>query len=447
MAIKIKQQITTKLLNNNNNIKITTMNPKTLTTTTTTKLWSQPKPDFKQKLLEYRHDLHKHPEIAFEEHRTAQVIAERCEKLGLKVKRNIGITGVVATLVGEQQQSFSSSSSSPKRTVGLRADIDALPMTDEGNVPWKSINAGRAHTCGHDGHTTMLLGAAEVLTSIKSKFSGTIHFIFQPAEEGKGGALRMMEDGLFTEFPCDRIFAMHNWPSLATGVVDVQSGPRMASADNFELHIRAKGGHAAMPHHTPDPIVAASHMVLALQTLASRWTDPVDPIVVSICQFHGGSANNVIPSGVRLGGTVRCFSKELREALPGKMKEIISSVAATFGVSASLEFDLDGFAPTVNSPEATEIARRAAMKTVGVHNVSHKCKPSMGAEDFGKMLESRPGCYVWFGAGINHAGLHEATFDFNDDLLIPGVELFANMALESLSTPVVSTTSTTMEER
>lgn len=306
-------------------------------------------------------------------------------------------------------------------------------MVEEGRVPHRSTILGKAHMCGHDGHTTMLLGAAELLASARDEFAGTVHFIFQPAEEGKGGAIEMIKDGLFEEHPCDEVYAIHNWPSLREGVVDVQPGARMASADNFEVEVRAQGGHAGMPHTTPDPIVAAAAMIQALQTISSRWVNPVDPVVVSVTKVHGGSANNVIPSVVTFGGTMRCFSTELRRALPERVKHVVASVASTFGVSATVEVEDPGFSPTINDPAAAAVAKRAALRTVGELNVSTTAKASMGAEDFSDMLLERPGCYVWLGAGLDSPGLHDPTFDFNDGLLVVGAELYANMALESLS--------------
>jgi len=397
-------------------------------------------PGFAERLLAVRHDIHRHPELAFEEVRTARLVAERLERLGLdSVTRGVGRTGVVGTLVGRgagpaprHEHVAPGRARPPVRSVGLRADMDALPMEEEGGVAYRSAEPGKAHMCGHDGHTAMLLGAAELLAQERERFSGVVHLIFQPAEEGKGGAAAMLGDGLFATHPCEEVYAIHNWPGLPVGVVDVQPGARMASADNFDVELRARGGHAAMPHLTSDPVVAAAAVVTALQTIASRWTHPVDPVVVSVTKIHGGSAHNVIPSRVHLAGTVRCFSNELRDALPGKMRSLVAAVAESYGVGAALAFEDAGFAATVNDAGAAERALRAAARTVGRDHVSTSCKASMGAEDFSEMLRHRRGAYVWLGAGVDVPGLHDPRFDFNDELLVVGSELYANMALEAL---------------
>lgn len=387
---------------------------------------------FKQlapRLKEIRRDIHRHPETSFQEFRTQKLIAAKLQEFGLQtVHTGLATTGVVGTIRGTLQ--------GQARTVGLRADIDALPMHEEGNPGHKSTVPGKFHGCGHDGHTTMLLGASKYLQEHRHEFSGDVHVIFQPAEEGDGGAKVMMEDGLFERFPCEQVFAMHNWPGLKQGVVDVQPGPRMASNDNFDITLEGNGGHAAFPHLCSDPIVAASAVIMAIQSLVSRNNNPVDPLVISVTQFQieGSKAYNVIPAKVKVMGTMRCFSPQIRKDLPKKFNNLVQQVALGYDCRANIKWHDLGFPPTVNDVHASQVARLAALQTVGSDGmVSDTCPASMGAEDFSYMLEQKPGAYVFLGAGESSPALHHPTFDFNDALLPVGAELFVNMALQSLA--------------
>ena len=369
-------------------------------------------------LIRLRRELHAHPELAFEEHRTAAIVAERLEALGIETHRGIGRTGVVGVLRAGDSA----------RAIGLRADMDALPMTERNTFAHRSLHAGRMHACGHDGHTTMLLGAAEQLVGERN-FDGTVYLIFQPAEEGEGGAPAMIDDGLFERFPMDAVFGMHNWPGLAAGSFAVHAGPVMACADRFDIEIRGKGAHAAMPQQGVDPLVAGAALVQALQGVVSRVIDPLDAVVLSITQFHAGEAYNVIPDRASLCGTVRAFRPEVQTQVEESMQRICAGVAAAFGAQVSVEYRR-GYPPTVNTPAEAARCAEVAARVVGVSHVIRDARPSMGAEDFAFFLREKPGAYVWIGNGPGEGGctLHNPHYDFNDEIIPQGVAYWVQLA-------------------
>ncbi|HJV26150.1 MAG TPA: M20 aminoacylase family protein [Aromatoleum sp.] len=371
------------------------------------------------RLVEIRRDIHAHPELAFAEHRTAELVAAHLERLGLEVHRNVGGTGVVGTL----------RSGRGLRAIGLRADMDALPIQERNEFLHKSRHQGCMHACGHDGHTTMLLGAAEVLAA-HPDFDGTVHFVFQPAEEGEGGADAMVNDGLFDRFPMESIFGLHNWPGLPAGQFAVHPGPVMASADRFDIEIRGHGAHAAMPHLGTDSIVAGAALVQAIQSIVSRTLDPTDSAVVSVTQFHAGEAYNVIPDRAQLCGTVRAFSEAVQERVEASLQRLCDGVAAAQGVEIDLAYRR-GYPPTINTAdEAAVCAEAAAAVAGGAPGVITNARPSMGAEDFAYYLRHKPGCYVWLGNGPGEGGctLHNPHYDFNDEVMPVGVAYWVELA-------------------
>ena len=374
----------------------------------------------KEDMTEWRRDIHAHPEIAFEEVRTSDLVAEKLQEWGIEVHRGIAKTGLVGVLKGRD-------GSASGRTIGLRADMDALPMTEENDFPHKSRHAGKFHGCGHDGHTTMLLGAAKYLAETRN-FDGTVHFIFQPAEEGAGGGQRMVEEGLFDRFPCDEVYGAHNWPKLPAGEIAVAPGPIMAAADQFEVGIAAQGGHAAMPHLANDPVVMVAQMVMAFQTLVSRQADPLDSAVVSVTQVHVGSAYNVIAEDGWLCGIVRTFKPETQTMIELGLERIARGIAAAFGAEISYEYRR-GYPPTVNHAEQAATAARVAGLVVGDDKVHGDEDPVMGAEDFSFMLQRRPGAYLWLGQAGGPSGcmVHNPRYDFNDEILPVGASFFATM--------------------
>lgn len=369
-------------------------------------------------LTNIRRDIHAHPETAYEEQRTSALVASLLEGWKLEVHRGIGRTGVVGVL----------RNGTSSRIIGLRADMDALPIEEANDFAHRSRNAGVMHACGHDGHTAMLLGAAEYLATHRN-FDGTVVFVFQPAEEGNAGASSMIADGFFERFPVQAIFGMHNWPGVPVGRICINPGPVMASADRFDIVIRGHGGHAAMPHLTRDPIVAGAALVSALQAICARTTNPLDSVVVSVTQFHAGEAYNAIPGTAVLNGTTRALRHEVREATWKRMHEICQGIGSTFNVDISLR-RIEGYPPTVNTAEQAAQCRQAAALVVGEGNVDWDMDPSMGAEDFSHFLERCPGCYVWLGNGPGEGGctLHNAHYDFNDDNLVLGASYWAKLA-------------------
>ena len=374
-------------------------------------------------LTEWRRDFHAHPELAFEEERTAGLVAERLESFGVEVSRGLAKTGVVGKLT----------TGTGNRAIALRADMDALPMDEGNDFEYASKTPGKMHGCGHDGHTTMLLGAAKYLAETKD-FDGTVYFIFQPAEEAEGGAEVMVKEGLFEKFPVEAIYGMHNWPGMPVGEFAIAPGPMMAAFDVFDLVIRGQGSHGAMPHQGVDSIVVASQVVSALQSITSRNTDPIDALVVSVTQIHGGDAYNIIPDEVILRGTVRSFREEVRDMVEPAVKRIADGVCAAYGATAELHYE-KRYPATVNSVEETELAAEAATEIVGSEAINRSPVPSMGSEDFAYMLREKPGSYVWVGNGAGEGGcmLHNPGYDFNDDIIPIGASYWATLVEQVLS--------------
>ncbi len=359
-----------------------------------------------------RRDIHAHPELAFEENRTSDVVAARLQEWGLEVTRGLGKTGLVGTL----------RKGNSLKSIGLRADMDCLPMDETNDFAHRSTNPGRMHACGHDGHTAMLLGAAKMLSESRN-FEGAVHFIFQPAEEGGGGAKVMIEDGLFEKFPCDAVFAIHNKPGLPLGHIVTKGGPLLAAADRWDIRIKGKGGHAAHPHTTLDPMVVGANIVMALQTIVSRNIDPIDSSVVTVGFFHAGSAYNVIPGEAHIGGTTRTTTPENRALIERRINEICEGAAKMHGVKIEVEHK-PGYPPTVNDVDQARFAADVATGVCGEHAVKDNTRPSMGAEDFSYMLEKVPGAMVWLGNGGDSVSLHNSRYDFNDMAIPFGVSFF-----------------------
>ena len=373
-------------------------------------------------LAELRRDLHAHPELAFEERRTAGLIGDSLEASGIPVSRGLAVTGVVGTLrLGDGP------------AIGLRADMDALPLGERTGLPHASRTDGVMHACGHDGHSAMLLGAARYLAQ-QGGFRGTVHFIFQPGEENLAGGKRMVEEGLFERFPMQAVFGLHNWPGLDAGSMGTRAGPVMAAADFFELRIRGLGGHAAYPHRAKDPIVAGAQMVTALQSLVSRGTDPLESAVLSVTRFHGGTTDNVIPADIVLGGTVRSFRDAVQEEMEGGIRRVAEGLAEAHGVAVELDYERR-YRATVNDAEQAAAALAAMERTVGRERVRRDLPPTMGAEDFGWMLAACPGAYAMLGNGIDgpHGqALHNPGYDFNDAVIPVGVRYWVNLVRQLL---------------
>jgi len=370
---------------------------------------------FADELSAIRRDLHAHPEIGFEEVRTSGIVAEKLAQWGIEVHRGLGGTGVVGVLKGKGNGT---------RRVGLRADMDALPMDENTNLKWRSTIPGRFHGCGHDGHTTILLGTARYLAETRN-FDGTVHFIFQPAEEGLGGARAMIKDGLFEKFPCDEIYGLHNAPDLNHGELAILPGPAMAGADFFDITINGYGAHGAMPERSKDPIVIAMALVQALQSIVSRNVIPTEAAVVSITQIHAGSAYNVIPGDAKLAGTMRAFSDEVRALMRERMRAICAGLAAAFQVEIDVDIR-DIFRVLVNQEEHSRVVAEAAQAVVGPANVKSRAQPKMGSEDFADMLQAVPGAYFWLG----HDGsvpVHNPAFTLDDKILPVGASIFARI--------------------
>ena len=381
---------------------------------------------YQDDLKRIRRDLHAHPELAFEEARTAGIVAEKLAGWNIEVHRGIAKTGVVGVVKGR--------ASASGRAVGLRADMDCLPIHEAGDCSYKSTHPGRMHACGHDGHTTMLLGAARYLAETRA-FDGTVYLIFQPAEEGGGGGQVMVKEGLFERFPANEVYALHNWPLLPPGKIAVRPGPMMAATDEIVIRVRGKGGHAAVPQLAVDPVVASAHVIAGLQTIASRNANPVDAVVVSICSMQTSQvgAFNVIPDAVELIGTVRTFRPETRDLAQQRVGEIASKIAEAFGATAEVDYRR-GYPATVNTAREAEFAARVGERVFGAGNVVTDVDPTMGGEDFSYMLLARPGAYIWLGQGGGPGGcfLHNARFDFNDEVIPLGAGYLAALAEESL---------------
>ena len=373
-------------------------------------------------LAAFRRDLHMHPELGFEEHRTAKLVCERLAALGIEFHAGIGRTGVVAVVRGQTD--------SRGTTVGLRADMDALPMQEENDFAHKSRYDGRMHGCGHDGHTTMLLGAARYLAETRN-FDGTAYLIFQPGEEGYAGAKAMIEDGLFDRFPAEQVFALHNWPALPPGRIGITPGPAMAAADRIEIVIDGRGGHGAHPHIAIDPVLVAGHIITAVQSIVSRNVSPIDTAVVSLCAMHAGNpgAMSVIPSHATLVGTVRTFRPATQDMIERRLGELIPAMAGAFGARATLRYERV-YPATVNHDRQAEFAAEVADALVGKDNVVRNLDPSMGSEDFAFMLQAKPGAFARLGQGGAEGGcfLHNSKYDFNDEVIPLGAGYLAALA-------------------
>ncbi|WP_210543939.1 M20 aminoacylase family protein [Rhodoferax sp. PAMC 29310] len=378
-----------------------------------------------------RRDIHAHPELCFKEVRTAEVVAQKLTEWGIPIHRGLGTTGVVGIV----------KNGTSNRSIGLRADMDALPMQEFNTFSHASQHPGKMHACGHDGHTAMLLAAARHLAKHRN-FDGTVYLIFQPAEEGGGGAREMIKVGLFEQFPMDAVFGMHNWPGGEVGQFAASVGPVMASSNEFRITIKGKGGHAAMPHNGLDPVPVACQMVLAFQTIISRNTRPIDSGVVSVTMIHAGEATNVIPDSVELRGTVRTFTVEVLDMIEQRMRQIAEHTCAAFEASCEFSF-VRNYPPTINSAKEAEFARQVMASIVGEDQVLVQ-EPTMGAEDFSFMLQAKPGCYsfIFNGDGahreMGHGGgpcmLHNPSYDFNDDLIPLGATYWVRLAEEWLKT-------------
>ena len=379
-----------------------------------------------------RRDIHAHPELCFEEVRTADVIAKALTEWGIPIHRGLGKTGVVGIV----------KNGTSSRAVGLRADIDALPMTEHNQFAHASTHPGKMHACGHDGHTAMLLAAARHLARHRN-FDGTVYLIFQPAEEGGGGAREMMKDGLFEKFPMEAVFGAHNWPGMAVGQFALKSGGVMASSNEFRIVIRGKGSHAALPHNGIDPVPIACQMVQGFQTIITRNRRPVDPGVISVTMIHAGEATNVVPDSCELQGTVRTFTFELLDLIEQRMKAVAEHTCAAFGATCEFEFTRN-YPPTINHVKETEFARRVLGTVVGAQNVV-EFEPTMGAEDFSFFLQAKPGCYFMIGNGdgahregghgLGPCMLHNPSYDFNDELIPLGATAWVRLAEEWLAKP------------
>jgi len=382
---------------------------------------------WQRELTVIRRELHANPELGFEEHFTSEVVARQLARWGVdEVHRNIGRTGVVGVIRGRDTHSA--------RTVGLRADIDALPMHEDNDFAHRSRKAGCMHGCGHDGHATMLLGAARYLAKARN-FDGTVHLIFQPGEEGFGGAQVMIDDGLFERFPCDAVYAMHNWPGLPPGTIAVRPGPMMAAADRITITVEGRGGHGAHPYQTIDPVLVAAHIITAAQSIVSRNVKPLDSAVVSMCAIEAGhlGAMSVMPSTAKIVGTVRTFKPETQDMIEARLSALASSVAAGFGAQARVDYERI-YPATINSRAEALFGQQVAEELVGADHVVTDLEPSMGAEDFSFMLRARPGAYFRIGQGGAEAGrlLHNTRYDFNDEILPLGAALFARLAERSM---------------
>lgn len=380
---------------------------------------------FHDELTAVRREFHQHPEIGFEEVRTGERIAAYLSALGLPVYRGIGRTGIVSVIEGRKTDSG--------KSIGLRADMDALPIQELGNLTHRSLVPGKMHGCGHDGHCAILLGAAKYLSQTR-RFNGTVYLYFQPGEEGYAGAREMIKDGLFERFPPDRVFALHNWPSLPAGTIAFNSGPMMAAIDKFSIQVTGKGGHGAHPHQAVDPLLAAAQIVGAVHTIVSRNINPVDSAVISFQSFQSGSpdALSIIPATAQLHGMVKWFKKETQAVLRERLLLTAESVAKAFGSTATVSYE-ELYPPTINTPDEAALLERVARQMLGDERVIADLEPSMGSEDFSFMLMSRPGAYFRLGQGITDGRfLHNPAYDFNDETIPVGSGIFAGLVEESL---------------
>ena len=385
---------------------------------------------FQSELQQIRRDLHAHPELCYEEQRTSDVVADKLTEWGIPVIRGLGLTGVVGII---------KNGSSP-RAIGLRADMDALPMQEINTFAHASRHPGKMHACGHDGHTAMLLGAAKHLAENRN-FDGTVYLVFQPAEEGGAGAKRMIEDGLFERCPMDAIYGMHNWPGIPAGHMSVVEGPMMASSNEFYVTVKGKGAHAAQPHKGVDPVMTAVQIAQSWQTIISRQKSPLDTAVLSITQIHAGSATNVIPDEAKMVGTVRTFTTQVLDLIEQRMEEIATHTAAAFGAEVDFKFRRN-YPPLVNHAKETRFAVEVMKAVVGADKVDDNVEPTMGAEDFAYFLQAKPGCYIFIGNGegdhrdgghgLGPCVLHNGSYDFNDNLLPVGASFWVKLVETSL---------------
>jgi amidohydrolase len=385
---------------------------------------------FQSEIQQIRRDLHAHPELCYEEQRTSDVVANKLTEWGIPVIRGLGVTGVVGII----------KNGTSERSIGLRADMDALPMQEINTFDHASRHPGKMHACGHDGHTAMLLGAAKHLAEHRN-FDGTVYLVFQPAEEGGAGAKRMIEDGLFEQCPMDAIYGMHNWPGIPAGHMSVVEGPMMASSNEFYLTIKGKGAHAAQPHRGIDPVMVAVQIAQSWQTIISRQKSPLDTAVLSITQIHAGSATNVIPDEAKMSGTVRTYTWPVLDLIEQRMGEIAQHTAAAFGAEAEFRFRRN-YPPLVNHPAETRFAVEVMKEVLGADRVDDQVEPTMGAEDFAYFLQAKPGCYMFIGNGegdhrdgghgLGPCVLHNGSYDFNDNLLPIGSSFWVRMVEKSL---------------
>jgi len=385
---------------------------------------------FQSELQQIRRDIHAHPELCYEEQRTSDVVADKLAEWGIPVIRGMGTTGVVGII----------KSGTSGRAIGLRADMDALPMQEINTFPHASRHPGKMHACGHDGHTAMLLGAAHYLSRHRD-FDGTVYLVFQPAEEGGAGARAMISDGLFDRCPMDAIYGMHNWPGEATGTLSVTEGPMMASSNEFHVTVRGKGAHAAQPHNGIDPVMVAVQIAQAWQTIITRNKSPLDTAVLSITQIHAGSATNVIPDDAKLVGTVRTFTTPVLDLIESRMRALAEGIAAGFGAEVDFTFRRN-YPPLVNHAKETRFAVEVMKALVGEDRVNDKVEPTMGAEDFAFFLQEKPGCYIFIGNGdgdhrdgghgLGPCVLHNGSYDFNDQLLPIGASFWVKLVEASL---------------
>ena len=379
--------------------------------------------EFHDDMTAWRQDLHRHPELGLEEHRTSALVAERLREFGVdEVVTGLATTGVVGIIRGRQ----------PGGAIGLRADMDALPILEDTGLPYASATPGVMHACGHDGHTTMLLGAARYLAETRN-FAGTVYVIFQPAEEGLGGGQIMVQEGLFERFPMQQVFGLHNWPAAPEGVFLWRPGPIMAACSTVGITVTGRGGHAAMPHHAVDPILVAAHIITGLQSIVARNVDPVESGVITIGAINGGHANNVIPESVRMAGTGRWFLPEVGDVLENGVRRIATGIAESFGAKAEVEYERVYIA-TVNDPAATDMTVRAAQGVAGAARVQPMIRPTMGGEDFGFMLAAKQGSYIILGAqrAPGDPQVHHPKYDFNDAILPVGASYWATLAEQLL---------------
>jgi len=368
--------------------------------------------ELNENMVTWRHHIHKHPELSFKEELTSDYIASVLEANDIEMHRGLAVTGIVATVHGKKEG----------RVIGLRADMDALPIQEKNDFSHKSVHDGKMHACGHDGHSTMLLGAAVYLKE-NNNFSGTVHFIFQPAEEGGGGGRVMVEEGIFEKFPCEAVYGMHNWPGMAEGQFAVHDAAVMAANETLKISIKGKGGHAAMPDQCVDPVVIGAQIITALQSVVSRNVAPLDSAVVSITMVDAGFVSNVIPNDMNLTGSLRYFSTEVGNEVKAKIKKIVEGISHSMGATATFS-STPNYPATVNTPKHAELCATAAAEVVGSNNVLRNEKPSMGSEDFSFLLNASEGAYIWIGNGLvpedgpeGGCMLHNTEYDFNDEIL------------------------------